>query len=942
MESFLGHVANHIIQNYGDKPDRLTVVFPNKRAGLYLKKELATRLTKTSWLPHITTIEEAISDWTGINLADPLKLRFDLMEIHLELHIDNNINMVDFGTWAEQFMRDFDEIDHYLVDAAKLFDYLTEAKAIELWHPDGSPLSSYERDYLAFYRSLIHYYNRLKERLKSNNTAYPGMLYRSLATDKTQDLLKQIPTEKILFAGFNALSPAESGLITSLLDSGKAEILWDLDRYLYEENQFGEHEAGHFARRFFKHRPQDTIHWTGNKLLETEKKITLTAVPGHVLQVKAFADSLTESLLEPAFKIEKTALVLADESLLSPVINSIPDQVGSFNITMGLPFHYSPIYQFLQMVFDLHLSTSNTKGITAFQTKTLLKLLGHNLWHSMLDGSEQQQLNALKAGLLASGRLFSNPESILGPIPDGPLKSVISRMLTPWQDKLAYCFQNLDGLLSQLAALLLRQPENHASILLLNHLSAAGRIISRLQSLLHDKDHLINLKGLRKLFVQLAPSVGVSLYGEPLQGLQIMGLLETRNLGFERVYLLSANEGILPGTKHSQSLIPYDIRRQFGLPSHHEKQAVYAYNFFSLLKDCSEMHIFYNSEPDRLGGGEKSRYLLQIEHELCRLNPKITFKQSVFTFPLKTAMAPTDITVEKSEVLMQLLEEKAETGFSPTSLASYISCPLRFLLKDLLKIESPDELDESIGMDVLGTVVHESLYKLYKPYLNNALNRDIFRKMQADAENILLQTFKEEYKNGEIAFGKNRLIAEVAGKFVEQFLQYEASEVAETEVLLLGLETRLEHTLNINGRSIMLKGTADRIDRRNGTTHIIDYKTGNVAKKDLSCEEWEELVIDGDKAKALQLMIYSYLYLKNNPEIDTGQIEGNIISLRKLSDGMMAANFPDEVFDMEKAEGVLASIMQNIFDTDQPFGQTKQIATCRYCDFKDMCQRHND
>jgi len=786
MESFLGRVADHILQNYGDKLDRLTVVFPNKRAGLYLKKELATRITKTSWLPHITTIEEAISDWTGINLADPLKLRFDLMEIHLELHTDNNINMVDFGSWAEQFMRDFDEIDHYLVDAAKLFDYLTEAKAIELWHPDGSPLSTYEKDYLAFYRSLIHYYNTLRERLNGNNTAYPGMLYRALATDETQYFLKQIPTEKILFAGFNALSPAESGVISKLLDGGSGEILWDLDAYFFKENAFGEHEAGLFARRFFKRRPKLQTRWVGNKLLENEKKITLTAVPGHVLQVKAFADSLTQSLHESGFQMEKTALVLADESLLGPVINSIPDEVGSFNITMGLPFHYSPVYQFLQMVFDLHLGSSKSKGSNEFQTKLLLKLLGHNLWHSMLESSEQQQLNALKAGLLASGRLFSNQESVLGSIPDGPFKSVISRMLAPWQQKLTTCFQNLDGLLSEPAALLLRQPESHANILLLNHLSAAGRIISRLQPLLHDKDHLIDLKGLRKLFVQLAPSVGVSLYGEPLQGLQIMGLLETRNLDFERVYLLSANEGILPGNKHSQSLIPYDIRRQFGLPSHHEKQAVYAYNFFSLLKDCSEMHVFYNSEPDPLGGGEKSRYLLQIEHELCRLNRKITLAQSVFTFPLKTAMAPTAISVEKSVALMQLLEAKAKSGFSPTSLASYIKCPLQFLLKDLLKIESPDELDESIGMDVLGTVVHESLYKLYKPFLNNTLNSGIFDKMLKEADKILEETFKVEYKNGEIAFGKNRLIAEVAGKFVEQFLQYEASEVAKTEVLLPG------------------------------------------------------------------------------------------------------------------------------------------------------------
>ncbi len=196
------------------------------------------------------------------------------------------------------------------------------------------------------------------------------------------------------------------------------------------------------------------------------------------------------------------------------------------------------------------------------------------------------KLNEVKTGLLSTGRLYNSRENIVEKINEKHLYSFINKMLTSWQKKLAITFQGLDALLNEMAALMIRQAENHANILLLNHLSAAGRIITRLQSLLQHKDHLIDLKGLRKLFVQLAPSVGVSLYGEPLQGLQIMGLLETRNLGFERVYLLSANEGILPGTKHSQSLIPYDIRRQFGLPSHYEKQAVYAYNFFSLLKDC--------------------------------------------------------------------------------------------------------------------------------------------------------------------------------------------------------------------------------------------------------------------------------------------------------------------------------------------------------------------
>ncbi|MDP3444916.1 MAG: hypothetical protein Q8T08_18815, partial [Ignavibacteria bacterium] len=378
METFISKVTDYILEHYQHDFKQLTIVFPNRRAGIYLKKELASKAGKTIWLPKILSIEEAFVEWSGIDLADPLSIVFELLEIYLNNNPDKANDLNIFIGYAQQMAREFDEIDHYLVDTDILFNYLSEAKAIELWHADGSPLTVYEQNYLAFFKSLNSFYKSLKHRLNSKKIGYQGSIAAHLAGLKNDDLLSILGNTIVIFAGFNALTPAEEKVISSLANEGKATILWDLDSYYINENKFGWHEAGSSIRKFGKNHPKLLKNWIDTNLLEDEKKIHLIGVPGNIGQAKAAGHYLQMTATQSS-TLSGTAVVLADEKLLSPVLNSIPDEVGKFNVTMGLPFIYSPVYQFIISLFELKLQRFQKNEGTLVPLKPLIGLLQHEL-----------------------------------------------------------------------------------------------------------------------------------------------------------------------------------------------------------------------------------------------------------------------------------------------------------------------------------------------------------------------------------------------------------------------------------------------------------------------------------------------------------------------------------------------------------------------------------
>lgn len=943
MDTFLSRVAEHVLTHYSHRLDVLTIVFPNKRAGLYLRNELPAKAGKTIWLPQIVSIEEAFSMWSGFHQADPLSIIFDLLAIHLSEQKDSDENMNFFAGYAMQMARDFDEIAHYQVNASELFNYLTETKALEMWHADGSSLTAYEKNYLSFFKSLSPYYNSLTERMTQNRVANTGTIAQKLANTPTEELGKILHNKKIIFAGFNALTPAEEKIVVRLCDEGIAEILWDLDTYYVKKNTFGMHEAGNYVRNFaHKHRHLQK-YWIKEALLLQPKKVHIIGVPGNIGQAKAMGFYLKNSHHQTGSQAD-TAVVLADERLLIPVLNSIPQELGKFNVTMGLPFIYSSVYQLITGVFELSINTYKSNDTTFYSLKSLSPLLLHESYSQLLAQNVIIELRQIHKSLISDGSTMVKPNRILelmSSVSDQS-KAFLDLILTNVEQSATKALKQVSDILLWILEHKIANNQNNNDNLVANQFNIGHRLINRLQLLLSGKDLFIDLKGMLKFITQIAPSYSVGFYGEPLEHMQIMGLLETRNLDFRCIHLLSANEGILPQEKGYQSLIPFDIRRSFGLPTYIDKQSVYAFHFFRMLQQTEEIYIYYNTEPDNLGGGEMSRFVMQLKYELARLNPSIFIQEELYTHQIPAQGINQSISIEKNENVLQLLHNRAEKGISPTSLSRYIECPLKFFLQDVLQIKEQENANEAIGMNVLGTVLHSALEYLHHPYLGTVLNKAAVSAMEKSTQTALMQAFSKEFKGGFYQEGRNKLAFIVAKEFVRKTLAWETAliESKNATLTILHQEIPLNAEIQCADDTFKIKGTIDRIDQYNNEIRIIDYKTGNVEAKDLEVKDWEELLTHG-KAKALQLAVYQYLYLKNHSN-STPPISG-IFSLRKASEGLLNVTFPESLSIADRLlhiESVIQAIFIKMFDNNQPILQTEEENNCKFCPFTQLCQRN--
>ena len=945
MTAFLEKIADFLVTESAYPPGETIIIFPNKRASLFFKQFLLNNLSTTSWMPATYSIEEAVARWTSCNLADKLVLRFMLLETYIDLQQGSSEGLTEFSAWADEFLRDFDDIDLHLVDADALYQYLSETKAIELWHADGSALSDYELNYLAFYKSIKTYYTAFSAKLEASNTAYPGMLFRKAANKSEADWIDTISEKQVIFAGFNALTPAEQQIIARLIRLKKARIFWDLDTYYVDENAFGLHEAGHFARLFKQKYPDIPQQWVGNRLLTEAKSIRITGVPGNVAQAKAAGDLIAKLITSNQFDPGKTALVLADENLLIPMINAIPESVGKFNVTMGIPLQLSPVYQAVLQFISLHIDTAEQWGGKAYDTGMVLKLIESPVWQSMthlmpgINAFRRQVLNESHARLqwLTMLEFAENSRSegftdflglLFEPCPPSP-----ARLLKRSYELLQYLAVNSNG------------SSSPAQALLTGNIEAAVRLTNKLLFLVQHHPDLLDAKSLLRLIRQSAPSFHVSFYGEPLFGMQLMGLLETRNLDFDRVILLSANEGILPSRKNNASFIPHDIRRSFGLPVHTEKQATYAYHFFRLLQSASDIHVFYNTESDLLEGGEKSRFVMQITEELARLNPRLDISEHIASLAVGSYGFGQEIIIPKTTGILQMLREKANAGLSPTSISNYILCPLKFYLKDVLRIKAPDSFDDQLGFDLLGKVVHLALTLLYQPLINQPLTTDLILKLLEKYPEAVIEAFRQEHKLSMVETGKNRLLAEVANRFVQQFLQLELDRIKKDKMRITveSLETELKTSIMHQGQPVLIKGTPDRIEQRDGVRSIIDYKTGKVESRNLKIKQWEEAIADSNKAKALQLGMYILLYCKNFPQAATGQIEGEILAFKDIQSRFQSVSFPQndtaEVIS-QQIEHQLSILFDELFDEAVPFQQTPEVKKCNFCEFMGLCSRN--
>ncbi|MCF6180561.1 PD-(D/E)XK nuclease family protein [Lutibacter sp.] len=904
MASFITNVVKEILQNHQIN-NQLQLVMPSQRACVFLKEELLKNSSKASFLPEIVSIEEYIQKIAGINIIDNTKLLFEFYSVYKKVIPKENLEeFSSFSQWATTVLHDFNEVDSYLINAEQLFTNLSDVKQLNKWFQNKKP-SELAVNYLHFFKYLHQIYKAFYQRLQKNKFGYQGLIYR----EAIQNLPYYININKnshTVFIGFNALNGAEEKLVQELLQSGIASIYWDADASFFETTN----EAGYFLRKYkttWKYYTNHPFLWI-NKNSFSNKNIELIGAPKNISQIK-----LVGELLEKFNNYSKTAVVLADENLLNITLNSLPEKVEKINITMGYPLKDIPLANLFLNLFKLHLNQDKL-GKTKqqeFYYKDVLNILSN----SVLSKKCEKIIAKLKSKINTENAIFLNLKS---------LTESISNENELQFSELTLIFGKIDTV-SQLIIVcktLIEKLKQDVVGLEKEYLYRFYQIFQQLESLNNLYGYITDLKTFYQFFTQLLKVEKLSFKGEPLEGLQLMGMLETRTLDFENVIITSVNEGVLPGGKNEFSFIPFDIKVHFGLPTYQDKDAIFSYHFQRLLWRAKNIYLLYNTENDGYGGGEKSRFLTQLEI-------KYPFIKTSTVSPKVKSLKTAPIQIEKTEEIQQKLKHFFSKGISPSAIASYIYNPIQFYEQKILKIYDKDNVDENIAANTMGTAIHETLKDLYSPYLNTFLTVQHITEMQKKVAELLKKQFKIYYKKGTIEIGKNKLIYEVAKNQIQLFLKKELTLIKEGNTLkILEIETDLASEIQIKGinYSIKIIGTADRIDELNGVVRIVDYKTGKVISSDLKLPDFSMIKDNYKYTKAMQVMLYSFLY-KQTFKKNNSPMESGIISFKNLNEGFLKINFAAgrskdyEVTDEKIADFMIEikEIIKAILNPKNPF-----------------------
>jgi len=578
--------------------------------------------------------------------------------------------------------------------------------------------------------------------------------------------------------------------------------------------------------------------------------------------------------------LNETALVLADENLLSLALNSLPNNVHNINITMGYPLKDIPVAGLFDKLFKMHLNQQkfNKVEIQQFYYKDVLNLLNDSFLNKLFGADLQSLIVKIKK----ENSIFLSVNS---------LKSFCSKEEV---EKLSvlfslFCFSlNMNHIIKQCIHLINELKESVEGVEK-EYLFRFYHVFQQLETLNTKYNHIGDLNTLTLFYNQILKNEKLSFQGEPLHGLQLMGMLETRALDFETVIITSVNEGILPGGKNEFSFIPFDVKKYFGLPTYQEKDAIFSYHFQRLLLRAKTVYLIYNTETDGYGAGEKSRFLTQLEIN----NPAIAKK---IISPKLQQTKSTLLEIPKTPEVLERLKTVFSEGISPSALANYIYNPISFYEQKVLKIKEVDEVEETIAANTMGTVIHDVLEHMYKPFIGKFVIKNHIVGMQKSINELLNIYFEKHYLKGNIETGKNKLIFEVSKKYIQNFLKAELNEINQNKQLkIIALEERMEIEIDIPGIDfpIKVRGTVDRIDQLDGVTRIIDYKTGKVESSQLKMNDFSLVMENYKYTKAMQVMLYSYMFSVTS-NIPINELQSGIISFKNLKEGFLKMNFTEQ------------------------------------------------
>lgn len=957
METFLKQVAHDLYNKTEGNFTKVAIVFPNKRASLFFNEYLAQESDRPIWSPTYVSISELFRQSSDLSIADPIKLVCDLYKV-FQKATGSKETLDDFYFWGEMLIADFDDADKNMADTHALFsnlkdlnelmdnyDFLEEGQkeALSQFFHNFSinQVTELKQRFISMWNVLGDIYTEYKALLESQSIAYEGMLYRQVIEQLDVEAL---PYNKYIFVGFNVLNKVEHTLFKKLNEAGKAMFYWDYDTFYLNKTP---HEAGEFIRRNLRDFPSELpASFFDN--LNQPKEVTFIESPTENGQVRYLPQWIRENLTSQE---KETAVVLCNEALLQPVLHALPDNVKHINITMGFPLSQTPAYSFVNALMELHTSGYNPNN-GRYLFAEVISVLKHPYTRQLSPEAEK-----LEQTLTRDNRFYPLPSEL-------KQDNVLELLFTPRRNNLDLCSM-LSEALKEVAVIYQQQAASHSDAfdqLYRESLFKTYTLVNRFHTLIESKELNVQAGTFQRLLTRVMSSSSIPFHGEPAIGMQVMGVLETRNLDFRHLIMLSVNEGQLPKAGGDSSFIPYNLRKAFGMTTIDHKIAVYAYYFYRLMQRAEKVTLVYNTATDGINRGELSRFMLQF---------LIEWGYPVLRKQLEAAQSPQSsapIIIEKTPDVMEQMKSvfdirnNPKALISPSALNCYLDCPLKFYYKYVALLSAPDEVTADIDSAKFGSIFHYAAEHIYKDLTAHGklISRENLETLLKDE--VRLQTyvdngFKELFfnlpQNEQPEYNGIQLInSAVIVKYIQQLLR---NDLRYAPFTFVGSEQRIFENIEIctstGDIQSRIGGIIDRIDSKGESLRIVDYKTGGDADTPANVQS---LFIPDKKRSnyVFQTFLYASIVCKKLREKNDSRLVAPALLYihRAASENyspviqMGEPRKPKEPVDnFAQYEGDfrenLKTLLEDIFNPDISFTQTEIEDKCAYCDFKALCKK---
>lgn len=936
---FIEKVANYILEEKIDL-QHLTIVLPSERAKKYLTSALFKAYGKPIIAPEIVTMDRWVKSHSSETVIDKTRALLRLFEIQLkDAKTIEDHSFDEFLTWGNILLADFNEIDRYLLDADQVFRNLADIKEIEQWSFGEAELTESQKRFMEFWDRLPGYYKALNKSLEKTGVCYAGKSFKYL-TNNIDLLFKEDKNRQFLFAGFNALSKAELSIMKQIDQMGRAHILINADNY-YVKNK--SHEAGSFLRELSNTLDGRKLNFIEDEMSTKVMNVQMIECAQNTGQVKV-ASTILEGLSKE--EIDETLLLLADETLIGSILKNLPRNIGKANITLGLPIRNTAVRTWVDLMFSIQENKSR------FKTKSIYFNDLQNFWNhpfllAIIDDEEKKYLIDVEQNVIRQNKIFLNPENLdLGPLS----KKILLLLTSDWQGDWKRAIINIREVNGLIYAGFEKEFAFEKAVI-----ECFDHSLVDYQNIIEEGIPEMSLKSFKHLFNQHWGMKNIAYHGNPMDGLQIMGLLETRGLDFKRIICVGMNEGQLPPTNPIQTMIPMDLRRYLGLPTPREKQGLFAHHFYRLMHHCEDFYVTYCSADESIGSSEPSRYLMQIEMELSRMNPNVKIEKKIYSLEAEKEDMLKEII--KTPEIKNRLDALLMKSASASMFKKYLTCPLDFYFRYVMDFGEADSVEEEIENSTFGTFIHDTLEELYTPFARfdkhgnsnfpaptNITSFDV-EKMLKECKIVMHQKFMKHFNGDRDSFmkGKNLLSYQMAIELTERFLKSEVKFLSEqTELVFIEALEQEYNTLipvEVNGemKNVNFRGFIDRIDRVGEQVRIIDYKSGKVNEKDVEFRAMdinEENITEtlGKSKHVLQLIQYAFLYKHKHGVLPTSSIisfiSGNnvpfVLDTKKSALEDVVDNFPIYI----------GRILSEMYDDEIPFvhDSSQYFSYCQYCD----------